>query len=183
MGDHDAVFVEFVESRYNALVRSACLLTGDRESARDLVQSALARVYARRALVRDLGAVEQYVRRTMVSIHISVWRRHRGRETSVAELPEPGFGDGGTEAADREALLDVWRVLRMLPAKQQAAVVLRYFEDLPISEVARLMGCSEPTVKTHTARALARLRTELDEVRPDSAAKASATVLKAVEAS
>ncbi len=154
----DAAFEELLTARYNALLRSGYLLTGDRDSARDLVQAALTRVYARRSAVKDPAAMEQYVRRTMVSVHISWWRRHRSRETSVAATPDQAYHQEGP--GER---LDLWRVLQLLPAKQRTAVVLRYYEDLPIPEVARLMGCSVPTVKSHTARALARLRTALDE--------------------
>ncbi|MBR7835687.1 SigE family RNA polymerase sigma factor [Actinospica durhamensis] len=166
MGDHDAFFAELVETRYNALVRSAYLLTGNVESARDLVQTALTKAYAKRVGMRDPGAMEHYVRRSIVNLHISSWRRHRGRETSVARLPEPASGPaaGGSEpavplVADQVAAsVDLWRALHSLTPRQRTAVVLRYFEDLPIVEVARLMDCGEQSVKTHTARGLANLR-------------------------
>lgn len=164
MGDHDAVFVELVESRYNALIRSAYLLSGDMETARDLVQTALTKAYAKRVGMRDPGAMEYYVRRSVINLHISAWRRHRGREASVAEPPEPSPGQAGdgpapTALADSVATtVDVWRALSTLTPRQRTAVVLRFFEDLPVAEVARLMDCGEQSVKTHTARGLANLR-------------------------
>ncbi len=163
MGDHDALFVELVESRYDALVRSAYLLTGDLETARDLVQTALTKAYVKRVGMRDPGAMEHYVRRTVVNVHISAWRRHRGREASVAQPPEPVWRQADEPApsalAERVATsVDVWRALGTLTPRQRTAVVLRYFEDLPVADVARLMDCGEQSVKTHTARGLANLR-------------------------
>jgi RNA polymerase sigma-70 factor (sigma-E family) len=164
-GDHDAFFAELVESRYNALVRSAYLLTGNVESARDLVQTALTKAYAKRVGMRDPGAMEQYVRRAIVNLHISSWRRHRGREASVAHPPEPtatqaaaGPEPAAPLADQVAASVDLWRALHTLTPRQRTAVVLRYFEGLPIADVARLMGCGEQSVKTHTARGLANLR-------------------------
>jgi RNA polymerase sigma-70 factor (sigma-E family) len=164
VGDHDAFFVNLVESRYNALVRSTYLLTGDLETARDLVQTALTKAYVKRVGLRDPGAMEQYVRRTVVNLHISAWRRHRGREAPVAQPPEPLGRQAGDEPApsamaDRVATsVDLWRALQSLTPRQRTAVVLRYFEDLPVADAARLMGCSEQSVKTHTARGLSNLR-------------------------
>jgi len=164
VGDHDAFFVMLVESRYNALVRSAYLLTGDLETARDLVQTALTKAYVKRVGMRDPGAMEHYVRRTVVNLHISAWRRHRGREASVAQPPEPFRRQAGDEPApsalaERVATsVDLWRALQTLTPRQRTAVVLRYFEDLPVADVARLMDCSEQSVKTHTARGLANMR-------------------------
>jgi RNA polymerase sigma-70 factor (sigma-E family) len=167
MGEHDAVFEELVSSRYNALLRCAYLLTADREAARDLVQSALTKAYAKRFGVREPAAMEQYVRRCIVTVHISAWRRHRGRETQFAELPELGY----EPSAGLDASLDVWRALRTLPPRQRTAIVLRYFEDRTVTEAAQLMDCSEASVKTHTSRGLARLRVEMGEAAHADAAK------------
>ena len=157
MSKHDEVFVELVSSRYDSLLRCAYLLTGDRESARDLVQSALTKVYAKRLGVREPVAMEQYVRRCIVTTHISAWRRHRGREIGVATPPDR-MHEHTHHAGDVDISLDVRRALLTLPPRQRTAIVLRYFEDLPVLEVARMMQCTEASVKTHTARGLARLR-------------------------
>ncbi|MBR7826263.1 SigE family RNA polymerase sigma factor [Actinospica sp. MGRD01-02] len=195
MGDHDAFFVGLIESRYNALVRSAYLLTGNVDSARDLVQAALTKAYAKRVGMRDPGAMEGYVRRTIVNLHISSWRRHRGREATVAQPPEPvsrrvaGEPEPAPLADQVAAQVDLWRALQTLTPRQRTAVVLRYFEDLPVAEVARLMDCGEQSVKTHTARALANLRDrlgahEVSRIESARAAKASAgvNILKEAEA-
>jgi RNA polymerase sigma-70 factor (sigma-E family) len=157
---HDEVFEELVSSRYDALLRCAYLLTGNRESARDLVQSALTKAYAKRFGVRAPEAMEQYVRRCIVTSHISAWRRHRGREIDYATPPEYGH-EHSDHAGGVDTSLDVWRALRALPPRQRTAIVLRYFEDLPIAQVARLMDCTEASVKTHTSRGLTRLRADI----------------------
>lgn len=147
-------FDEFVLARYQALLRGAFLITGDVHDARDLLHDALARVYGRRSAIRDMAAAEGYVRTTMVRTHVSRWRRTR-REVLTALPPEgaveaePGW-DGQLQGA-----------LGGLPPRQRTAVVLRYYMDLPVAQVAEELGCSLPTAKTHLARAMKTLRQEL----------------------
>jgi RNA polymerase sigma factor (sigma-70 family) len=57
----------------------------------------------------------------------------------------------------------VVQALRRLPLRQRAVLVLRFYDDLPEREVANILGLSVGTVKSHTARGLERLRTELEE--------------------
>ncbi|MGA5818495.1 SigE family RNA polymerase sigma factor [Kitasatospora sp. NPDC094028] len=151
-------FDEFVAARYHALLRGAFLITGDVHDARDLLHDALARVYPKRATIRDPEAAEAYVRTTMVRTHVSRWRRTR-REVLTSEPPdspqEPvDVGDERLAAA-----------LRSLPKRQRAAVVLRYYVDLPLARVAEELGCSLPTAKTHLARGVKAMRQELSAER------------------
>ncbi len=155
----------FVAARWNALLRVAYLLTGDRSSAEDLVQTALAKTYVAWPRIRDTGAVEGYVKRTMVTTYTSWWRRHRGRESAVAEPADAGgrllAAPGASPADDLEAVLHrsvLWPHLARLPRGQRATVVLRFYEDLSEAETAALLGCSTGTVKSQTHRALATLR-------------------------
>ncbi|GAA1411111.1 SigE family RNA polymerase sigma factor [Kitasatospora putterlickiae] len=154
----DDPFDEFVAARYQALLRSAFLITGNVHDARDLLHDALSRVYVRRGAIRDPGAAEGYVRRTMVRTHVSRWRRTR-REVLTPLLPESPVA-----AADpRDEELE--RVLRSLPPRQRTAVVLRYYADLSVAQVAEELGCSLATAKTHLARAMRTLRQELGPVK------------------
>lgn len=152
----DERFREFVLKRSRALHRTAYLLTGNWETARDLVQTALARAWVRwsRSAWPDLP--ELYVRRIMVTTYSNWWRRRWRAEFPAGELPER------PDARDAYAQVDlhtsVRTALAMLPHKQRAIVVLRYFDDLTEAEVARLMGCSIGTVKSQTAKAFAKLR-------------------------
>ncbi|MFJ9845396.1 sigma factor [Kitasatospora sp. NPDC101155] len=80
-------FDEFVAARYQALLRGAYLITGEVHDARDLLHDALARVYPKRSAIREPGAAEGYVRRTMVRTHVSRWRRTR-REVLTSAPPD-----------------------------------------------------------------------------------------------
>jgi RNA polymerase sigma-70 factor (sigma-E family) len=147
-------FDALVALRSPALLRTAYLLTGDAHLAQDLVQSALARAYTRWGRLKQPAAGEAYVRRVMVTLAASSWRRKWHGEVPSAELPQSPTPHDDVEL--REAL----RVaLLRLPAAQRAVLVLRFYEDLPEADTARLLGCSPGTVKSRTARGLAALRT------------------------
>lgn len=150
-------FDVFVAARYTALTRSAYLLTGSHHDAEDLVQATLVKVVA---VWRRIGAdPEPYVRRVMVNENISRWRKHRGREVSLAAVP-----DGRVPGEDPAGRLDLRQALLQLTAKQRTVLVLRYFEDLTERQTAELMGIAVGTVKSQTRDALARLRRLVPEV-------------------
>jgi RNA polymerase sigma-70 factor (sigma-E family) len=162
----DAEFSAFVRAHRAELLRSACLLTaGDWHRAEDLVQTALAKLYVAWPRVARTGTAVPYVRRIIVNAHIDETRRPRWRrERSVPEPPDrpdpsaAGPGLNGAEGADAEA---VRAALATLPPRMRAAIVLRHWLDLSVEESADLLGCSEGTVKSQTAKALARLRSAL----------------------
>ncbi|MFG2004169.1 SigE family RNA polymerase sigma factor [Spirillospora sp. NPDC048911] len=160
-------FREFVETRSAALMRLAYLLAGgDQHAAEDLLQAALAKTAARWASIDN---PEPYVRRVMYHQQASWWRpMWRRRETQVTVLPEEP-GDDGTSAVDLR--LTVRRALTRITARQRAVLVLRFFEDLPEAEVARILGCSVGTVRSTTHRSLARLRELAPELNDLKAVK------------
>ncbi len=160
MQDRDELFTAFVASRSTALLRTAYLLTGDHAQAEDLLQTALAKTYLAWSRIDDIGAVEAYVRRVLVTTNVSWWRRLRGREVLVAAAPDRGLADDETGRADDRDTM--WRLLLALPVKQRTALVLRYWGGLSESEIAHEMGCAPGTVKTHAARGLAALRSRID---------------------
>lgn len=152
-----AEFEQFVAARWPALFRTAYLLTGDAGTAEDLTQSALANTFARRSRIRDAHALEAYVRRAQTNLVISASRRpgfHRERLTD--QPPETGGGDEITAAGER---LDLRAVLERLSPRQRVVVVLRFYDDLAVSDVAAAIGSSEGNVKRITHEALQRLRT------------------------
>jgi RNA polymerase sigma-70 factor (sigma-E family) len=152
-------FDEFVRSRSIALLRVAYLLTGDRHAAEDLLQDVLERMYVRWWRVRT--APEAYARRALINQSINRWRRRRRRPEAELGTHDTALPDHSEDAAVRDVVV---AALRELPVRQRAAVVLRFLEDLPVSDVARALECSEGTVKSHTARGLARLREALSSV-------------------
>ncbi|MEZ5191533.1 MAG: SigE family RNA polymerase sigma factor [Nocardioides sp.] len=140
-------------------MRSAYLLTGHRADAEDLVQTALAKVVPR--WERIDGDPERYVRRVLVHENVTRWRRRRWREVATDVTPETGR-DGHEAATDDRLALR--QALGALSPRQRAVVVLRFYEDLPVAEVADLLGCSPGTVKSQTHDAVARLRSLLPDL-------------------
>jgi RNA polymerase sigma-70 factor (sigma-E family) len=160
----DDDFDTFVRSRTPALLRSAYLLTGDQHLAEDLVQSALARTHQAWPRMRDTGNVEAYARRTMYHLQVSWWRRRRVAETLPGDLPEAGAPRDPEDSGVISLRLTLQAALLRLSARQRAVLVLRFFEDRTESEAADLLGVSLGTVKSQTARALARLRAVAPEL-------------------
>jgi RNA polymerase sigma-70 factor (ECF subfamily) len=159
----DEAFTAFVAARSRSLLRTAYLLTGDHGLAEDLLQTALTKTYLAWGRIRDPEAVEAYVRQTMITTLTSWWRRRWRGETPTETLPEP-TSDATvdvTEASDERA--SVFPHLRALPVRQRAVVVLRYYEDMPESEIAQVLGCSPGTVKSQAHRALATLRERMGD--------------------
>lgn len=143
-------FDAFVAARSRALLRTAYLLTRDHALAEDLVQTALAKAWFHWNRIREDNP-EPYVRRILVTTYSSWWRRRWNGEIPTEELPE-------TPTPNGEDGLDLWDAIGRLPRRQRAVVVLRFYEDLSETETARLMGSSVGTVKSQTAKALAKLR-------------------------
>jgi RNA polymerase sigma-70 factor (sigma-E family) len=150
-----ADFRLYVAGRSAALLRTAYLLTGNRQDAEDLLQTALAKTYLAWDRINDKGAVDAYVRRVLVNTQTSWWRRRKIDEYPTDELPEIATEDVTVDHELRDAL---WRALGRLPRRQRAMVVLRYYEDLTEVETAEALGVSGGTVKSTVYRALQKLR-------------------------
>jgi RNA polymerase sigma-70 factor (sigma-E family) len=160
-------FEDFVLARSGSLLRTALLLTGqNRAEAEDLLQMALERAYRHWTRVQATSEPERYVRRIIANASADRWRRLARRPEQPLPPGDAGLftPDLSAQVADRDFLL---RALAQLPPRQRAVMVLRYFDDLPEAEIADVLGCSVGTVKSHTARALARLR---EAAEPQAAA-------------
>ncbi|MFD1148694.1 SigE family RNA polymerase sigma factor [Saccharothrix hoggarensis] len=151
--ERDREFGEYVDARALVMRRTAYLLCGDWHRAEDLVQTALTKLYVAWPRVRRDGAIDAYARKVLVRTAIDESRRgFRSRETVVDAVPDTPVS--GAAPAD----LDVRRALARLPLGQRTVVVLRYWEDLSVTETARLLGRTEGTVKSQAAKGLAALR-------------------------
>ena len=163
-------FAEYFAARRDAVRRSAYLLCGDWHRADDLAQTAFVALHRRWRKIRDRGALDAYVRRTLVRAVIDESRRPWRRERFVDELPETaqpggeGAGEVGNAVANRTTLLDG---LRRVPPRQRAVLVLRFLEGLDVSATAAALKCSEGTVKSQTARGLTALREALGDTLDD----------------
>jgi RNA polymerase sigma-70 factor (sigma-E family) len=154
-------FEEFVAARSQALTRTAYLLVGSREAAEDLVQSALEKTFPRWHRIRRMDSPEAYVRRIVVNNAHSAWRTAGRLPTVALAVESDGFalgpvaGDHAEDVTLRDSLL---RALDELPHGMRTIVVLRYWEELSVQEVADLLRCSAGNVKSQAARGLERLR-------------------------
>lgn len=150
----DAEFTEFVTARAPWLRRVAYLLCGDWHRADDLVQVAITKLYANWHRASRAVNIDGYARSTLVNTFLaeqrSPWRRR-----VVLRATEDG---AAAPQADLDAVLDLRAALAALPPRQRATVVLRYYCDLSVDDVARSMGCSTGNVKSQTARGIDALR-------------------------
>ncbi|HEV7709607.1 MAG TPA: SigE family RNA polymerase sigma factor [Asanoa sp.] len=156
--DDQRQFREYFTARRDAVRRTAYVLCGDWHWADDLTQSAFMRLAVSWRKVRDREALDAFVRTCLVRAYLSdvrrVWRR---RERSVAEPPERAAEANPTQRMEFVA------ALRQLPPRQRAVLVCRYYQDLDVAETAAILGCSQGTVKSQSARGLAKLRELLRE--------------------
>jgi RNA polymerase sigma-70 factor (sigma-E family) len=153
----EASYKDFVTARRRALLRTAFLMTGDWHAAEDLVQEALTQLYVAWRRVQRGDDMMAYARRVLVNAHIDGTRRPWRREHAVDVVPDRAAADPA-ESGDpytRERLL---AALAFVPPRQRATLVLRFWEDLGVEQVADLMNCSSGNVKSQTARGLDRLR-------------------------
>lgn len=152
-------FSAFAASRWPGLVRLAYGLTGDRWTAEDVAQATLARAYVAWRRVSRADDPDAYVRRILINTSNRRFRKHRVIEQPGA-IPESAADGPADLIGDRATLL---AALRVLPPRQRAVVVLRYWADLTDSQAAAALGCSPATVRSQLSRALVRLRDILGE--------------------
>ena len=155
--DLDDALADLVAHSGGRLLRVAYQLTHDRVAAQDLVQDALLQVYRS---TRRRGLPPQdwyaYLRRAVINEYLRTQRLHSSAEVVTDQMPErPTAASPEDQIADRAQL---WAALAALSARQRAALVLRYYEDLPDQQIAALLGCREASVRSLASRGLAVLR-------------------------
>jgi RNA polymerase sigma-70 factor (sigma-E family) len=155
--DRDAAFTEFVLARQTHLRRIAYAICGDWQRAEDVLQTALAKLYAAWPRINDAGKEEAYTRRIIVNADLDDRRRAWRRETPGLDDVDPP-APAGFPVEERTALFDA---IQALPQMQRKVVVLRHWLGLSVRETAAELGISEGTVKSHSSRALERLQSVL----------------------
>lgn len=157
-------FEEFVESHADGLLRTAFLITADRQEAEDVVQECLLQISKRWARVAAMERPLAYTRRVLINVAVrGSGPRVRRQAELDAELVEPSDDFDEFElVATRDELR---MALGQITVRQRAVLVLRYFNDLPEAEVAAILGCTVGTVKSTTSRSLQQLR-QLIESEP-----------------
>jgi RNA polymerase sigma-70 factor (sigma-E family) len=157
----DAV-TEIYMAHYNQLVRLAVMLVHDVQTAEEVVQDAFEAMHLAWRRLRDSEKALSYLRQTIVNRARSVLRH---RKVVEMHAPKPAPDEQSAEHAaltliERSA---VTSALRSLPARQREAVVLRYYGDFSEADIAKAMGISRGAVKSHTARAMAALKSTLEQ--------------------
>ena len=133
------------------MVRLGWLLLGSQAAAEDVVHDAFLAVHQRWETVDDPGA---YLRATVVNMAMRTHRRRAGERAALTAIGEPPpTGDPTVDS--------MWDAVGRLRPDRRAVVVLRYWADLPHGEIARILGCATPTVRTRLHRALSDLRKEI----------------------
>ena len=155
----DDVVSALFRSHYRRLVGLACLLVGDRDAARDVVQDAFAGLYRGWGALRDPDAAVSYLNRAVVNGSRNELRRGRSavaRQLRLVPVSEGLVSAEGAVVAQEEADR-LWQAICALPRRQRQVVVLRYYLDRSEAEIADSLGISRGSVKKAASRALATL--------------------------
>lgn len=166
-------FEHFVAESAHALLRLASVVAADAATAQDVVQSVLERAYRDWVRIAALDNPAAYVRRMVTNEALSTRRRMARVVLTDSFVDQQSAVDEMNRVGEVE---DLVLRLRGLPARQRAAVALRYLYDLPDAEIARHLGCREVSVRGYVFRALHTLRLGLTDepgatIRPTAAAR------------
>lgn len=148
-------FSAFFRREFERVVRTAYLVLHDQQAAEDVAQDAFGQLYRHWGKVSGYDNPQAWVRRVAIRMAVRQARREESGRLLLRAVPSrdtPPLRD-----------LDLAEALRSLPAQQRAAIALHYYEDRPAEEVGALLGCSASSVRTHLARARARLAVLLAE--------------------
>jgi RNA polymerase sigma-70 factor (sigma-E family) len=176
-------FERFAAEVSDSLLRTSFLMTGNAKDAEDLVQEALLKVARRWSRVRSMDHPTAYARRILINLVL------HGADRRTRQRIELQPHEGAAEAADERAAQALREIddqaefrwaLTQLPARQRAVLVLRYWTDLPVAEVAGALGCTEATVTSTASRAAARLAEILAHAKSPGGQPAAAHVWKEV---
>lgn len=150
----DEDFAEYASARMPALRRLAMLLCHDWHSADDLVQAAITKLYLHWDRARSADSIDAYARTILIREFLHERRTSWARRVTLTDhLP-----DTAAHEVDKDRSMDVQAAIAALPLRQRAVLVLRYHCDLNVGQSAEVLGCSQGTVKSQTAKALATLR-------------------------
>lgn len=151
----ERVVAQLVEQRGDALLRYARLLTGGADDAADLVQDALVRTFGRLRNGFTVDSAEAYVRRAILNASLdrgrrtSLWRRIAPSQYQRPELPGPDEGS--------DLRMDLHDELQKLSPRERACLVLRYYDDLKVDDIAEALGISSGAVKRYLSDGLAKM--------------------------
>lgn len=152
MSRWEPMLEQVMRERAPRLLAYAAMLTGDDAEAHDVLQDALVRSFSRGRRFDHVNAAEAYVRRAIGSVVIDRSRKRR-------PVPRDPVGQPAVAApaADRDAVMDVRRALRELGPRERTCIVLRFYDDLTVPQIATRLNLADGTVKRYLSDASARL--------------------------
>ena len=155
----DDDFSDYVASRIERVRFTAYLLCGDWHEAEDIAQAAFVKLYVAWNRIDHGEPIDAYVHKVVVRSFLNerrgLWRKLERLTHSPPEPPPPPVD------APEDRIV-VWQALSQVPSRQRAVLVLRFWEDLSLTETAEVLGCSVGTVKSQCSRGLRTLREILD---------------------
>lgn len=158
----DSDVAALFDRHYAPLCRLAYVILGDAQMAEEIVMDALLKTYKGWGRIRDLDRSDAYLKRAVVNLCRSKIRR-KMVENRVNEVTHhrDALKTPSWDPERHETSRLVWAAVKTLPERQRAAVVLRYFEDLPEAQIAEVLECSVGTVKSQLSKARAKLEKQL----------------------
>ncbi len=152
-------FESFYRGEYRAVVGLAYALSGSRIAAEDIAQDAFLAAHRQWDRVASYEAPEAWVRRVVANLAVSAFRTKVREAGALARLKPREDYLPALPAEDSE----FWKAVRDLPNRQAQVIALHYLEDRSVAEIARVLGCSQNTVKVHLHKGRDRLARKLDE--------------------
>ena len=159
MSSRDDEYTEYISARMMSLRRTAYMLCQDWHRADDLVQAAITKLYVHWGRAHAADHIDAYARTVLVREFLGERRSAWARRVSLHGQLTRASTD---ETSDHDALLDLRAALAVVPPRQRATLVLRFYCDLNVEQAAQVLGCSPGTVKSQTVKGLAALRRALD---------------------
>ena len=172
MAHWEPILDEVMRERAPRLLAYAALVTGNDAEAHDVLQDALVRSFSKRRTFSHVNAAEAYVRRAIPTVYLDSLRKRKSRERTLDRSFER---DASTPDIDTQ--VDVQRALATLSPRERACVVLRYYDDCTVAQVAAQLGIADGTVKRYLADASVKLAAKLGTVSREVAEADAVPVL------
>ena len=148
-------YTAFFLREYAPVVRTVSLMLGDEARAEEIAQDAFVQLHLGWAKVSGYERPGAWVRRVAIRLAMRVIRRDR-----LWTIVRRGLLPSDSPKSSRH---DLGGAISRLPSSQRAAIILHYYEDRPVAEIAAILGCAEPTARVHLHRARKRLAELLGE--------------------
>lgn len=156
-------YASFVKQNQESAYRLAYGYLRSREDALDAVQEAVERGLRRLGTLHDAQKLRPWFTRILVNECLDTLRRRKRRGEDSLDAPGAPAAAGPDDAAARSDALALYEAIGRLPPRLKTVVMLRFFEDMKLSEVAESAGCTLSTAKARLYKALSLLRLELLE--------------------